>query len=322
MVVKLPMEKSPIIKTYNTRSFPLGILQAQGDKTWPWIYNKFINCVYFPYQERKFDICMEDWWFTRSQVFSVQLLRLTPEYLSFNSINIISIIQECIDNGKYIYGFLNERYIPAKPNYLKSDFNHEYLIYGYDSDKQFIGYTSSGRYEEYSVPYADYIKSIECKKEFDICMVTPNHNFEFALNLQEIVGDIEEYLKSINTHEENKTKLYGLQCWKIFLENLNQTMQEGYIDLRHTRLFLEHKTLMYNRLKYLSEQGYVGSVHAYEDIFNSANLAYKLSMKFRIAPGAPLASKISALYQEIIDQEAIALSRFLVELKVFLQNKQ
>ena len=102
MVVKLPMEKSPIIKTYNTRSFPLGILQAQGDKTWPWIYNKFINCVYFPYQERKFDICMEDWWFTRSQVFSVQLLRLTPEYLSFNSINIISIIQECIDKANNI----------------------------------------------------------------------------------------------------------------------------------------------------------------------------------------------------------------------------
>lgn len=171
----LPLEQKPVIITYNNKSFPLGIIQSLGDKTLPWIYNKYINCVYFPNQERKYDLCMEDWWFTREKVFSIQLLRLSPEYLEFENFDVISIIKECLGKGIYIYGYLNERFIPTKSAYNRYDHNHEYLIYGYNDDKEeftFIGYNSNDRYEKYYIKYSDYIKSIECLDVFDIYLVT------------------------------------------------------------------------------------------------------------------------------------------------------
>ena len=313
----LDLEKNPLIITYNNKSFPLGIIQSLGDKVLPWIYNKYINCVYFPNQERQFDLCMEDWWFTREKLFLIQLIRLSPSYLNFNSINVFSILEECIDKGIYIYGFCNEKYIPNKYLYMKEDVIHEYLIYGYDSEKRefiSIGYTNTERYEEYVISYDDYIRSIECMDVFDIYLIQLNKKFDFSFDLDYIIKDLSEY--STNTREENKKKLYGLNCWKKFIENMNNDIEnKEKIDIRHTRLFMEHKKLMLKRFEYMSKEGYICSSFKYREIYEEAKLAYALSLKYKMTKRESVAKRIVQMYHNILIKEENVLCEILKEIR-------
>ena len=322
--MNLPFEKNSDIITYNNKSFPLGIIQSLGDKVLPWLYNKYINCVYFPNQERQYDLCMEDWWFTKEKVFSIQLLRLSPKYLKFKSLNVISIIEECIDNGIYIYGFLNEKYIPNKYAYNQYDFTHEYLLYGYDKEKRgfsSVGYNKNNKYEEYCISYNDYIKSIECMDSFDIYLVQLNNEFDFSIDIEYITQDISEYLSSSNTREDNKKKLYGLNCWRHFIKNTKNDIREKCrIDIRHTRLFMEHKNFMLKRIEYLKQAGYIKNNLSYKDIQEGANKAYLLSLKYNMTHNNSIAEKIINLYNNILIDEEKILKEVLIEINSNLNN--
>jgi hypothetical protein len=261
---------------------------------------------------------MEDWWFTKEKVFSIQLLRLSPNYLKFKSLNIISIIEECIDNGVYIVGFFNERYIPNKYAYNKYDYTHEYLLYGYDKEKSkftSIGYNENNRYEEYFITYNDYIKSIECMNVFDIYLVQLNKKFEFSLDINYIIQDLSEYLSSSNTREDNKKKLYGLNCWRHFIENTKKDIQKNScIDIRHTRLFMEHKNLMLKRIEYLKQVGFIKNNLSYKDIQDEASKAYLLSLKYNMTQNNSIAEKIINLYNDILIDEEKILKEVLIEI--------
>lgn len=322
--MKLSLEKQPYILTYNNKSFPLGIIQSLGDKVLPWLCNKYINCVYFPNQERQYDLCMEDWWFTKEKVFSIQLLRLSPTYLKFKSLNIFSIIKECIDNGIYIYGRFNEKYIPTKHAYNRYDNIHEYFIFGYDEKENeliSIGYNKNNRYEEYFISYNDYFKSIECTDVFDIYLVQLNKEFDFSLDIKYIIQDLSEYLSSSNTREDNKQKLYGLNCWRHFIENTKKDIQKvNRIDIRHTRLFMEHKNLMLKRIEYLKQVGFIKNNLSYKDIQEEANKAYLLSLKYNMTHNYSTAEKIINLYNNILIDEEKILNEVLIEINSNINN--
>jgi hypothetical protein len=269
---------------------------------------------------------MEDWWFTKEKVFSIQLLRLSPKFTTFQNIDIISIIEECLTKGIYIYGFYNEKYIPGKSAYKKTDYNHEYIIYGFDSNKKIfvsIGYSNSGKYEEFEISYEDYMESICHMSVFDIYLIELNKDFDYKLDINYIITDLEEYLSSINSREENKSKLYGLKCWRQFIENIQLRIKENKdIDLRHSKLFYEHKMLMKKRLEYLYELGYINSFEMYNNILNFAETAHLLSVKYNMKKMDSIIEDIIELYLNSLDLEEKVLLTFLKEIKEKCKNQE
>ena len=47
----------------------------------------------------------------------------------------MALNKEMLDNGHYINGSFNDYYIPRKSAYRQFDFNHDYLLLGYDDER-------------------------------------------------------------------------------------------------------------------------------------------------------------------------------------------
>ena len=220
----LPLEKNPWIQAYQLRNYELGVLQSKT----PWVYNKYIN-VY--YDGIRFGHLMpESRYFELEGVMKVQRFRLDKSIFSLEIIDFVSWFSELIENGWYIYTFLDDYYIESKTTvYHKTHFRHTSLLYGVDEKKQIfhsIGYVEEGKYKEFSIPFNVFQKAISTefdrenepfvkksinRVEFDAFKI--NNEYPFELNLKEIYMGINNYLNSCNPQNRDRQRhVYGIHC--------------------------------------------------------------------------------------------------------------
>ena len=167
-----------------------------------------------------------------------------------------------IENGWYIYTFLDDYYINVKTAvYHQTHFRHTSLLYGVDEEKQIfyaIGYTGNQKYEVFTISFdmfrnaittefdrenESYIKEDINKVEIDAFKINPGYIFDF--NLKEIYVGISNYLDSCNPKNRDKQGyIYGINCEYSFINYILQS-ENDRLDPRFSRFFMEMKAPLF-----------------------------------------------------------------------------
>jgi len=126
-------------------------------------------------------------------------IRLSKETSKESKIDLIRILVSAIDDGCYIRGMFNEKYIPQKQAFGRHDYMHDFLIIGY-GDGYFIsaGYIDSGYFRRFEIPFEYFIKSIYNSTESSVHLESVSYNSNFLLkpNTEKMISDLKKYINS------------------------------------------------------------------------------------------------------------------------------
>lgn len=293
---------------YHNLAFPLGIMKANINNFDEWLCGKLIDCKYDHAQD-KYNLFDSDLWDYAHGVTQTQSFHITPDIFNCDAFDSIGIIRYMLDNGNYVFGLLNEKYLPMKKAYGEYDFVHDFLIYGYDDHQKVFhsaGYTSNGRYELYDMSYTDFLNSMKgfCFSRFAIYFHKIANDYTAKLDVPSIKAKIEKY---VNATDDNGGKdLYGIGVWSKLASSIRDK-NGSEIDIRFTRCFMEHKALMSHRLHCLADKGILTNKEVAQrydkSVLPTAEKVHLLSLKYNMKKQEEIRKKIADNVAQIINAE-------------------
>lgn len=332
---RLPLSINPIITTYLSHAQFLGILAGnmQNQDQWlPWIYNKYINCCFTESPEFKFDVYERDKFFTQDGILNTVNLSIDCESLTnvlkYTEKDFIDMVKNIILGGSYVWGIHNEKYIGIKIYYQKEDHMHGYMLHGFDDDKQAFlcatygksdNYYENQKYSEFWIDYSEYYRSVFqlAFPKLSFRSMRFNKNYRFQINLLEIYNGISNYLNSTSNDTispKDEKMLFGISAWRRLILYLKDA---AIIDIRFTKIFKEHHSLMYDRLKYLCKLNIVDKAlcEDYYEAVKYSEIAYFLSLKYNLGPSLSVKEHCLSYTSRVIDRDCDILNSVLDKLK-------
>lgn len=305
----LPFELNVEMKVYHNKAFPLGSIKANIKEYDTWLCNKLINCVYVP-DEDAFNSYEVDLWSVKDGLTFDQSLFLSPETFGYNGMNLIELNKSMIKQEYYITGMYNEFYIPEKPSYQKYNFNHDYILFGFDDGARVFksaAYLKERIYGFYDIPYDAYFHSIieNNVKKVPIKYHKVNKNYIPQINIKVIKEKLENYLFSrVDARNSKLKRIYGIEAWDCLAEYVST---HESLDLRFSRVFMEHRGIMCKRIHKLWECSYISNGNIEERYYNKIYLRaqgiHNMFIKYNLTRREDLLTQISKLILEINAQE-------------------
>lgn len=190
--------------------------------------------------------------------FDVQYFRYDEICNIYGTIDNFIKVNICM--GDYILMSLDEYYISERRSYNQEHYEHDNLIYGYDSQNYYVlGYNQKTVSSTFPI---DRLKISCCKERKIIRYRLATNEYKFQFDLQSFLATLREFIDGIDSSKRYSNILsqrkatYGLEVFQVLLKN-NQGIELLMTDQRITYLLKEHCELMYRRLKYLISAGYI-----------------------------------------------------------------
>lgn len=205
---------------------------------------------------------------------------------------------------------LNEKYLRTRWAYNDLDFDHESMVYGYDSDEQKIYICGFNRhqhfifeaisFEVFREAYQHLIGSYDWK-----LMKYEVQYYEYALDKKLVIKQLTEYRDGINSsyREElkinQKIRIFGTKIYEALRNHIEHVQ-----DVRVPYIIYEHKTIMTKRIQYFCECGLLKQEDAEALLIQSKRLermAYRLilfGIKDSVKENGEVTDKIKALIDE------------------------
>lgn len=309
----LPFPESPIFLSYHNRAFPFGVVQANSpEDITKWVCTKGVYCFFHPEQKmNKFCFAVDDLWSLEEGLMSQQTLQIKKEYLELFNIDLLQILKTAIDNGWYIHGGYNEKYVPGKLLFNQRDFMHDFLVIGYD-EKNFtsVGYVDDGRFKRFEIPIPDFMKAIveTTDGRTNINLFRYNTGAIPEPNIKRMVEDLNKYISTAKYFENPKQKpyLHGIAACIRLKEFFLQEIENGcaYVDRRYTLAFYEHKWILAKLVELFLNDG---DKYQYMEIANrnleKAKTIHRLGLKISLGGNTSSINRIAELMNEIIVSE-------------------
>ena len=275
----------PMIKHNPANAYLLSIIGDKEDEK-AWIMNNFVNIRYNPVTKYD-DFYRNDMWYN---CYHISENRFTKEFIEIFSCDPFECLKRMIDNGYYLYVFLNRRYIH---NYgrEKSDFWHNSLIYGYDTSDNCIfiaDFFRDGSINFEQCTIEEYIKAYPYpndKKEFYHYIwnraIKKKENYEFKFSTDDLRTRLIDYVTSkklndttyhsFDTNDTEEIEYFhvengydyavGIACYDEFIKDL----YSNELKYRPLHLLYEHKKVMCKRLEYLKRIGVISNITSLYD---------------------------------------------------------
>lgn len=317
---KLHLELPPIIG-YLHHAYHLSIAQEHPD------FQDWFNCNYIQmkyYSARGWlNFYSLDILYNYYPLLDLEVL--SNRTIKSCKIDIIEFIVNCIDNGYYVWLYLDEYYDPGKKNYKEVHHKHEYLLYGYNdkSELHTVGFNNQSVYAFYEIGFDNFLTAYNSIEEnFEIKMLRPNikNSYEFdVFNTKDILDD---YINSRDTSIRNRMFgttssdiVYGLDIYKHMRINLEDPKNSNLrYDIRPLHIMWEHKKCMTSRIKFLYEKNHINNYKflysEYEKIEERVLSLRNLQLKFIVTGKEDLIKKLTNSFDEIRKQE----KKILIEL--------
>lgn len=249
-----------------------------------------------------FDSFDEDLWSVRDGLTFSQNIYLAPQSMSYNGFDIISFNKSMLQNGCYITGIYNEYYIPGKKAYNKFNFNHDYVIFGYDDiNRTFKSatYLRNKTYGYFDIAYDDYLSGVI---KNDISKTNLNYykiNTDFIprIDISSIKSKLEDYLffrRNVNCTVTNE--IFGIDVWLELAKYVE--LAEESLDFRFGRVCMEHHGAMLKRIHTLLKYGHLENytiAKEYEEIYLKTKTIHKLFIKYNVSKNRELLKKVASL---------------------------
>jgi len=208
-------------------------------------------------------------------------------------------------------GLYDEYYIPDKSSYNKFHFDHDYIIYGADTEnKQFLsaGYLKNGFYQPYKINFNHFIKSIIVSDgRIHMWPIKFNNSIDLDINLALIKESLYKYIFS-QPNSRMESDFFGICACHALLNHCIDTINHKLnLDIRSIYAFAEHKKFMLARFKYLKENIHISindNILAFlEYIYENSQIVLKLSMRFNLVFDATIGERIINYIQDSISME-------------------
>ncbi len=228
-----------------------------------------------------------------------------------------------IDKGCYIHGTYNEKFIPSKRAYGIKDYDHDFLVVGYD-DNDFIsvGFTADDLFKKFNIPIDEFIKGILSVHDsrININFFNYNKNFVPKLDINRLITELEKYISATEYFEKPNfsSAIYGIssimRLKDYFIEQINQS--DTRIDKRYTRVLYEHEWVLSQLVNSFLSEEEMQELFTYADMnLIRAQIIHMLGIKFECTGKVEIISRITHYIDKIIVDEIEYVPKLLELLK-------
>lgn len=296
----------PLISTYTHHAYSMMALSDVKDAK-KWIYSNYIMLYlnkdlnknawgdfYFPmpYESKCYENC---------PYLKVQKNEISYIMEKYN--DVVKYVIESIDRGYYVHIMVNYYYISQSQFYGVQKRNHDCFIYGYDDELEEL-YCSDFMFSDIrklsfgTILFDEFEKAIESAAEDEdyilnnyVFGIKPFESEKYEYDINNMIYGLKGYL--VGTTPEywlgynycNKSNIcWGLECYNAYVDYLRKSNER--IDLRFLYLFMDHKKVMVERLKFLKNDiGMIGlekyiteNNELHQKLFKALNLLLKYSI--------------------------------------------
>jgi len=322
MKISQPLIQNPPIKSLNHHAMFLGVLLLN-----PTYQNYFSSHYVNLYYDFNFKLAnfISPRFYTEEEFFiSTDIGYDVPDIISEGYF--FELICHMMNEGYYLYGNINERYIPNRSAYQKHDLTHNILFYGLETSLRVfdsIAYRnetdSSFDYRSEELDYDDFVTSIKnthkesyihfSKNYLHFFKNKPDYDFQFDANL--LLRQLCDYVDAQNiafATQCSPNRVYGMAVYDAIINSFKSSEK---IDLRATKLLLEHKQCMLQRIEYLVSSRIISTkddLLDYEKIVQVFNKIHLLAIKYHLTQSQAVKELI---YKEI--EQAIAVEKEILQ---------
>lgn len=332
----LPMS-FPCITSYPTHANMLACV-SQYEESIQWFYNYYVQLFTgreYLDQGYYVDFCVPRPW-KACPWFSFQ--KIDRELVKKGWSSAEKFIIDSIDSGYYIFIYLDQFYIPDSSSFKTQHSLHDSFIYGYDRGNKRFNLADFYKYSMYSFSSASFYQVNKAFKENqlfqdsdqlqDIVLVKPVKYDYFKFDVKLLRGFIEDYIQSKSSNksytdnyrsdigDSRDNWAYGLEVYSCFQKHMEFAMQNKVeLDIRAFKVFVDHKTLMLSRIKYLSEHQLLTNsdsiYNEYEVIRNEFTSFCNIALKRLISGNLKGIQSLSDKFPKIIAKERNVLEKLL-----------
>ena len=298
--VVLPFVTDVEMKSYLLSAFSLGAMKASIPNYDVWLCNKLINCNCHSNMRDFWDTQGEDLWDTKEGGTIYRTVSFTPDMHDDNGIDILNCNVEMINCGYYISGQYDEFYIPGTKAYGKVPHNHRFILFGYDNQKKTFKsatYLDTGFYDCFEIKFSDFLSAVSSNaplQTFNYYSV--NKDYKTCVDINLVRMQLIDYLNARNSKDPLPDLVYGIKVWDVLADYV-ASRRDNNIDLRYTRVSMEHRLIMLKRINTLAELGFITrrdiSETYREDVFLPAQRIFNMSMKYNVTHNSDLLSRVA-----------------------------
>lgn len=222
--------------------------------------------------------------------------------------SIINYLKCEIDQGHYIYLFVEQYYIPGLGAYKRYRYQHDCLVYGYDDEKKcflILTYALNKQFDSLNVSYDDMtisiIKNNGSRRFFISCM--PRHS-NFALNVNDIYFFLSIY-GNVTSNSDQSIKM-NLGVYESLIELV--VMSWNYeLDLRSYRLLVEHiasiEYIIDRLIVMLPNENFLAEKKLAQCCLKQSHLLFMLVIKYNVKKDENLRHNIVNKLQQLYGTE-------------------
>lgn len=334
----LPIGQTPI-RCFQNFAYPLSIIFTD-DRFLPWFHNHFIQ-IYCRKNYKDINVLRPE---LRIDFYNYKVPSSYPclehQYLSYDFITsnqdeCLLVLKSYLTKGFYIFAAVDEFFIPHRKSFLKTHFDHDILICGFNEENlcfNVIGYTDTGVFAGTDVNYNYMVKALHStylnrNKNVHLIFYKPKECWEYRFDIKLCKGLIKDYLDGHLSRDISDLfddyrpdcSAFGRDVYNYFYLYLKSvSINDMEVDFRTTRLIYEHKICMYQRLKFLEKNKYVDKLlqfsTEYHLILQTAIIINNLFLKFGITKDVKILHSISERMKVIENKEYQLLDNLLQHL--------
>lgn len=283
----------PNITSHHYYALPLAIICSE-DRLKQWIYSEFVQWyTYRNHEDERTRVCLYVDKNARYVYKPLHETVIAPKQL-VGAPNIVSAFKCLLDDGQYIYDFVDLYYIRSLE--WGMHFMHDILIYGYDDDlKVFHVYAYHGaKLSEWDIPYVEYEEAYSSdyqRTQSHFTVLYRKKEIDFHLDIRRIGDHLLDYLNGINTYNREAPLLvelykprFGLDVYDELKYNLQYMRSLNIpLDIPEMCCIYEHKRFMNERAAYLDRRTNVkcpdGLRDKFAEIEETGRIMFLLAMK-------------------------------------------
>lgn len=278
MQKKLPIHVQPALYSYLHHAYPLSVMPEHPNYL-HWLHSHYIQLSadpeFFNHLDEHIFVNYYQPMHTHHYNELLHLKILTTDLLDRmkTGMELVHFFKQSIDQGEYVYLFLDEYYLPGKAMYQQHHFAHDTLLYGYDEDKQVfhtLGFNQNYEYGPTEIGFDSFLESYRMadrSHEYytkEIVLYRLNKDRTYTFDIQLVMDSLEDYVLSRNSSERYRAiaapnkHAFGIQVYGEFIKYLQllKSNSEIYRNIIPIHLLWEHKKMMVDRFAYMKQQGY------------------------------------------------------------------
>lgn len=270
---------NPRIKCFLHHAFIFGMIQDEELSEYLAI-NNYIQ-IYLS-NNNWFDFYTPDY-FHNNDIFERKYLSIPlTENNNLNKV-LINIIINMINKGFYVTGIFNEFYIPFCWHHNLWDYNHKFLLNGFDNTKKcfcLIGYYGKDLVKK-EISFKEMLTAIRNTNN-EVCeliFIKPKTIFNKKISIDKIKNSFDNLLYSKTTYDYG----YNIRCSGIVAmkNKLDSMIRNQDISIAILYLLFEHSKVLQQSLEYLNNNSNNMNIYIKKckEIINLCKMNINLNLK-------------------------------------------